>query len=60
MTSWSEIEQAHHALTGLVKHTPLVRSRTFSEMAGCNLFLKLENLQTTTVNHPRSPSDTFG
>lgn len=45
--TFAEIEEAGQALKGAVKHTPLYRSRTFSELAGCRLHLKLENLQAT-------------
>ena len=41
------IRDAYESLQGQVKHTPLNRSRTLSEMAGCDLYLKLENLQAT-------------
>lgn len=43
----ADIEQAYAALRGVVHHTPLDRSRTFSNMAGCDVYLKLENLQKT-------------
>ena len=45
--TFAGIEEAGQALRGAVKQTPLSRSRTFSEMAGCRLHLKLENLQAT-------------
>lgn len=41
------IEAAYASMRDLVHHTPLDRSRTFSDMAGCDLYLKLENLQKT-------------
>jgi len=40
------IEQAHARMAGLVHNTPLDRSRTFSDLVGCDVYLKLENLQT--------------
>jgi threonine dehydratase len=43
----SDIEQAYTALCGIAHPTPLARSRTFSELTGCDLYLKLENLQKT-------------
>ena len=41
------INEAYDALKPVVKHTPLVASKSFSEMAGCKIYLKLENLQAT-------------
>jgi len=41
------IEQAHAHMAGLVHNTPLDRSRTFSDLVGCDVYLKLENLQKT-------------
>jgi threonine dehydratase len=41
------IQQAHAAMRSVVHKTPLDRSRTFSAMTGCDLYLKLENLQKT-------------
>ncbi|MCX7781593.1 MAG: threonine ammonia-lyase [Negativicutes bacterium] len=41
------IQRAHAAMQGIVHKTPLDRSRTFSAMTGCDLYLKLENLQKT-------------
>ncbi len=43
----TDIEEAHAALAGIAHPTPLARSRTFSALTGCDLFLKLENLQKT-------------
>lgn len=42
-----DIQQAHAAMRNIVHKTPLDRSRTFSAMIGCDLYLKLENLQKT-------------
>ncbi len=47
MIDLRDIENAAAALRGVVHETPLARSRTFSELAGCDLALKLENLQKT-------------
>lgn len=47
MLTLESIREAATALAGTVKHTPLERSRSFSAMTGTELFLKLENLQTT-------------
>lgn len=44
---YEEIVRAKRRLNGVVHHTPLVHSKTFSEMAGGNTLLKLENLQRT-------------
>lgn len=43
----SDIEQARLALRGIAHPTPLARSHTFSKLTGCDLYLKLENLQKT-------------
>ncbi|EAX47394.1 threonine dehydratase [Thermosinus carboxydivorans Nor1] len=42
-----DVKKAQAALAGLVHHTPLDRSHTFSAMVGCEVYLKLENLQKT-------------
>src|ERR687884_1799839 len=42
-----DIVNAQKLLAGRVKKTPLQTSRTFSDLAGANLFLKLECLQVT-------------
>lgn len=41
------IEQAAARLRGVIHKTPVSTSRTFSEMAGMQVFLKCENLQKT-------------
>lgn len=43
----SDIIHAQTVLKGIVKKTPLERSKSFSVMSGANVYLKLENLQTT-------------
>mgnify|MGYP000923688431 CR=1 FL=1 len=43
----SDIIQAQSILKSIVKKTPLERSKSFSVMSGANVYLKLENLQTT-------------
>ncbi|MDU4960859.1 MAG: threonine ammonia-lyase [Sporomusaceae bacterium] len=43
----ADVEAAYAAMRKLVHQTPLDRSRTFSELTGCELYLKLENLQKT-------------
>jgi threonine dehydratase len=47
MTGLPEIRAAAARLQGQVLTTPCVESRTLSHMAGCQLFLKFENLQFT-------------
>ncbi len=42
-----DIVNAQKLLAGTVRKTPLQTSRTFSDLAGTNLFLKLECLQVT-------------
>lgn len=43
----ADVKQAHHAMYDVIHHTPLDKSVTFSNMAGCDVYLKLENLQKT-------------
>ena len=43
----SDIQQAQELLSGIIHKTPLDKSRTFSEMTGAEVYLKLENLQKT-------------
>lgn len=45
--SLRDVRQAYHAMAEVVHHTPLDRSSTFSNIAGCEVYLKLENLQKT-------------
>ncbi len=47
MIGLSEIRAAAARLQGQVLTTPCVESRTLSEIAGCQIFLKFENLQFT-------------
>ena len=47
MLSVADIEAARERVDGVARHTPLERSRTFSEMTGADVHLKLENLQRT-------------
>jgi threonine dehydratase len=47
MIQFEEIKKAEQALKNVVKHTPVEHSRIFSELTGNNVYLKLENLQTT-------------
>lgn len=43
----ADIEAAAQRIAGQVMQTPCVASQTLSEIAGCRLFLKFENLQFT-------------
>ncbi|WP_422056245.1 threonine ammonia-lyase [Sphingomonas sp.] len=45
--SFADIEQAEQRLADHVMNTPCLPSRTLSRLAGCELFLKFENLQFT-------------
>ncbi|MFO8116602.1 MAG: threonine ammonia-lyase [Halorubrum sp.] len=47
MLSLSDVRAARGRVEGVARHTPLERSRTFSEMSGADVRLKLENLQRT-------------
>ncbi|MBP2645539.1 MAG: tdcB 1 [Firmicutes bacterium] len=42
-----DIEQAEAALKGVIHNTFLERSSTFSDLSGCQVYLKLENMQKT-------------
>ncbi|RYD06216.1 hypothetical protein N752_04825 [Desulforamulus aquiferis] len=42
-----QIYEARERLRGIVKHTSLEHAEGFSQMAGCEVFLKLENMQKT-------------
>jgi len=47
MLTLQDIEEAAFRLKGVLHTTPLDRSETFSKMAGCEVYLKYENLQKT-------------
>ena len=47
MLQLSDIEAAASRLSGQVLDTPCVESRTLSQLVGCRVFLKFENLQYT-------------
>ncbi len=47
MLQLTDIQAAAVRLTGQVLDTPCVESRTLSQMVGCRVFLKFENLQYT-------------
>jgi threonine dehydratase len=42
-----DIQQAAKNIQGNIEHTPLVHSRTLSQMSGAEVYLKFENLQFT-------------
>src|SRR6202521_601544 len=43
----ADIRHAQAAIAGAVAHTPTIRAAALSEMAGCEVFLKLETLHAT-------------
>src|SRR6266851_1195386 len=43
----ADIRRAQAAIAGAVAHTPTIRAAALSEMAGCEVFLKLETLHPT-------------
>jgi threonine dehydratase len=45
--SLADVRAAAEVVRGAVERTPCLHSRTLSEIAGCELFLKFENLQFT-------------
>ena len=47
MFSLADVREARERVSGVARHTPLERSRSFSEMSGADLHLKLENFQRT-------------
>ena len=47
MISLADIEAARERVDSVARHTPLERSRTFSEMTDADVHLKLENFQRT-------------
>lgn len=47
MVSYGDIIEAMEVVREIAKRTPVEHSRTFSSISGNNVFLKLENLQTT-------------
>ncbi len=47
LPEYSDIIKAQQRLKGVVKVTPLEHSKSFSAMSGANVFMKLENMQST-------------
>lgn len=44
---FSDIVAARNTLKGVAKQTSIIHSKSFSQMSDSNIFLKLENMQTT-------------
>ncbi len=42
-----DVRAAAKTIAGAVEHTPTIHSRTLSKIAGCDIYLKFENLQFT-------------
>jgi threonine dehydratase len=47
MLTFNDISKAYEIIKPIIKHTPLEKSKTFSKLTKENVYLKLENLQTT-------------
>ncbi len=47
LPEYSDIIKAQQRLKGVVKVTPLEHSKSFSAMSGANVYMKLENMQST-------------
>ncbi|HVL49434.1 MAG TPA: threonine ammonia-lyase [Candidatus Thermoplasmatota archaeon] len=47
LVTLADVERARVAIRGVVHHTPLTPSATFSDLSGAEVALKLENLQRT-------------
>lgn len=47
MINMNDVKEAEKILKGVTKKTPVEHSRIFSEISGNDVYLKLENLQTT-------------
>ncbi len=47
MLSLQDFEDVYVGLRHRVRHTPIIHSESFSRIAGADVFLKLENIQTT-------------
>jgi len=47
MVTFEDVKDAYNVLKDVAKHTPLDRSKTFSELTKAQVYLKLENLQKT-------------
>ena len=60
MLTLSAIRDARERVDAVARHTPLERSRTFSEMTGANVHLKLENFQRTGAFKIRGAANRIG
>lgn len=49
----ADVQAAAERIKGKVVHTPTLHSRTLSELAGCDIWLKFENLQFTAAYKER-------
>ncbi len=47
LPGYSDIIKAQKQLKGIVKNTPFEHSKSFSAISGANVFMKLENMQST-------------
>jgi threonine dehydratase len=47
MITFNNVKEAYDILKPVIKHTPLEKSKTFSRLSKTNIYLKLENFQTT-------------
>lgn len=45
--NYKEVEEASHRLQGVIHNVKVTKSQTFSQMCGCELYLKCENRQKT-------------
>jgi len=57
MLDLDDVLAAHERIEGLVEHTPMDRSRTFSERTGADVRLKLEQFQRTGAFKIRGASN---
>jgi len=53
MITLENIQKARESIAAFIKFTPLVQSQFLTTFCGCPMFLKLENLQTTSSFKPR-------
>ena len=53
MVNLKNIQDARKAIAPFIKCTPLVQSQFLTSSCGCNVFLKLENMQITSSFKPR-------
>lgn len=46
----NDVKKAQETIKGVVKETPVLESKTLSEMTGANVFYKCENLQKQVLS----------